>query len=67
MIIAVIPKMITVIGLLHKKSKEPSLIRSDLLKLVSIIPPKTNARIKGGIGNPYNLKTVANVAIIIIR
>ena len=42
--------IIAVNGLSHKKLKEPSLINNDLLKFSSINPPKTNARISGGIG-----------------
>ena len=53
-------------GLSHKKDQEPSLINNDLLKFSSIKPPKTNARIKGGIGKSYNLNIVANTAIPII-
>ena len=54
-------------GLLHRKSHEPSLIRSDLLKFSSINPPNPKARINGGIGKSYNLNTVATTAIPIIK
>ena len=40
----------TVNGLLQRKLQEPSLINNDLLKFSSINPPKTKAKIKGGIG-----------------
>ena len=59
--------MTTVNGLSHKKDQEPSLIKSDLLRFSSINPPKTKARIRGGIGKSYNLKTVATTAIPIIK
>ena len=42
--------IIAVKGLSHKKLKDPSLINKDLLKFSSINAPKTNARIRGGIG-----------------
>lgn len=53
-------------GLSHINDHEPSLIRSDLLKFSSMSPPKTKAKIKGGIGKSYNLSTVATAAIPII-
>ena len=54
-------------GLSHKKLQDPSLINNDLLKFSSIKPPKTKARIRGGIGKSYNLKIVATTAIPIIK
>jgi hypothetical protein len=42
--------IIAVKGLPHKKLKDPSLINNDLLRFSSIKPPKTKARISGGIG-----------------
>ena len=53
-------------GLSHKKLNEPSLINRERLRFSSINPPKTKAKIKGGIGKSYNLKTVAITAIPII-
>ena len=50
----------------QRKDHEPSLIRRDLRKFSSINPPNTKARINGGIGKSYNLKTVATTAIPII-
>ena len=44
------PKIIAVSGLSQRKLNDPSLISNDLLKFSSINPPKTNARIRGGIG-----------------
>ena len=38
-------------GLSQRKLNEPSLISKDLLRFSSINPPRTNANIKGGIGN----------------
>ena len=58
--------IIKVKGLSHKKDHDPSLIKRDLLKFSSISPPKTKAKIKGGIGKSYNLKTVAITAMPII-
>ena len=37
-------------GLSQRKDQEPSLIKRDLLKFSSINPPKTKAKINGGIG-----------------
>ena len=54
-------------GLSQRKDHDPSLIKSDLLKFSSIKPPRTKARIKGGIGKSYNRSTVAITAIPIIR
>ena len=59
--------IINVKGLSHKKLQLPSLIKSDLLRFSSINPPKTKARIKGGIGKSYNLRNVATTAIPIIK
>ena len=54
-------------GLSQRKDQDPSLIKRDLLKFSSIRPPKTNAKIKGGIGKSYSLKIVAITAIPIIK
>ena len=43
----------------HKNSQDPLLKSKDLLKFSSISPPRTNAKIRGGIGKSYNLKNVA--------
>jgi predicted membrane protein len=59
--------MPNVSGLSHKNDHEPSLINKDLLKFSSINPPKTKAKINGGIGKSYSLKIVATTAIPIIR
>ena len=59
--------MIAVNGLDHKKSNEPLLINNDLLKFSSINPPKTKARIRGGIGKSYKRINVATTAIPIIK
>ena len=61
-----ISMIINVKGLSHKKLQLPSLIKRDLLRFSSISPTKTKARIRGGIGKSYNLKTVATTAIPII-
>ena len=53
-------------GLSHRNAHDPSLIKSDLLKLTSINPPRTKARINGGIGKSYKRSTVAVTAIPII-
>ena len=37
-------------GLSQRKDHDPSLIKRDLRKFSSINPPKTKAKIKGGIG-----------------
>ena len=42
--------MLRVKGLSHKNAHDPSLISKDLLKFSSINPPKTKAKIRGGIG-----------------
>ena len=36
-----------------KNDQDPSLINKDLLKFSSIKPPKTKAKINGGIGKSY--------------
>ena len=59
--------IIIVKGLSHKKDQDPSLINNDRLKFSSIKPPKTKAKIRGGIGKSYNLKIVAITAIPIIK
>ena len=59
--------MHNVSGLFQRKFQDPSLIKSDLLKFSSINPPRTKARINGGIGKSYNLKIVATTAIPIIK
>ena len=63
----VINRIIKVKGPSHKKLKDPSLINNDLLKFSSINFPSTKARIKGGIGNSYNLNIVEKTAIPIIK
>ena len=60
-------RIIAVNGLSHKKLNDPSLISNDLLRFSSIIPPKTKARIKGGIGKLYSLKKQASTPNPIIR
>ena len=55
-------RIIAVNGLSHKKLNDPSLINKDLLRFSSIIPPKTKARIKGGMGKLYSLKKQASTA-----
>jgi hypothetical protein len=59
--------MTAVNGLSHRKLNDPSLINNDLLKFSSIIPPKTKAKINGGIGKLYNLKEQASTASPIIK
>ena len=59
--------IIAVNGRSHKKLNDQSLIIKDLLKFSSIIPPNTNARIKGGIGKLYSLKKQASTARPIIK
>ena len=51
----------------HKNSQDPLLKSNDLLKFSSINPPRTKAKINGGIGKSYNLKKVATTAIPIIK
>ena len=58
--------IIIVSGLSQRNDHEPSLINKDLLKFSSINPPRTKAKIKGGIGKSYSLKIVATTAIPII-
>ena len=58
--------IINVKGLSQRNDHEPSLISKDLLKFSSINPPKTKAKIKGGIGKSYKRSTVAKTAIPII-
>ncbi len=59
----VVNKIHAVRVLSHKNSQDPLLKSKDLLKFSSISPPRTNARIRGGIGKSYNLKNVATTAI----
>ena len=54
-------------GLSQRNAHDPSLINRDLLKFSSIKPPRTNARIRGGIGKSYKRSTVATTAIPIIK
>ena len=63
----VVTIMQTVKVLSHKNSQEPLLKSNDLLKFSSIKPPRTNAKINGGIGKSYNLKNVATTAMPIIK
>ena len=51
----------------HKKVHEPSLNNKDRLKFSSINPPRTKARISGGIGKSYKRIKVATTAIPIIK
>ena len=51
----------------HKNSQDPLLKSKDLLKFSSIRPPRTNAKINGGIGNLYKRRPVATIAIPIIK
>ena len=60
-------RIIAVNGLSHKKLNDPSLIYKDLLRFSSIIPPKTKARIKRGMGKLYSLKKQASTANPIIK
>ena len=66
-IIIVTDNIEAVRGLFHKNSQDPSLNNNDLLKFSSIKPPRTNAKISGGIGKSYNRINVATTAIPIIR
>ena len=59
--------MIKVKGLSHKKLNEPSLINKERLKFSSISPPKTKAKINGGMGKSYKRSIVATTAIPIIK
>ena len=59
--------IIKVKGLSHKKDHDPSLIKRDLLKFSSISPPKTKAKINGGMGKSYKRNIVATTAIPIIK
>ena len=54
-------------GRSHKNSHEPLLINKDLLKFSSIKPPRTKAKMSGGIGKSYKRINVATTAIPIIR
>ena len=54
-------------GLSQRKAQDPSLIKSDLLKFSSISPPKTKAKINGGMGKSYKRSIVAITAIPIIK
>ena len=54
-------------GLSQRNDQEPSLINKDLLKFSSIKPPRTKAKIYGGIGKSYKRKIVATTAIPIIK
>ena len=64
---AVVSKIHSVRVLSHKNSQDPLLNNKDLLKFSSINPPRTKAKIKGGIGKSYKRKKVANTAIPIIK
>lgn len=57
----------TVSGLFHKNSHDPLLISNDLLKFSSIKPPRTKAKMSGGIGKSYKRIKVATTAIPIIK
>ena len=46
----VVSKIHKVRVLSHKNSQDPLLNNNDLLKFSSINPPRTKAKIKGGIG-----------------
>ena len=65
MIVKTIITAVTVLS--QRKLNEPSLISKDLLKFSSIRPPRTNAKINGGIGNLYKRRPVATIAIPIIK
>ena len=64
---AVVSKIHNVRVLSHKNSHDPLLNNKDLLKFSSINPPRTKAKISGGIGKSYKRKKVATTAIPIIK
>ena len=60
----VVANMHAVRVLSHKKFHEPSLINKDLLKFSSINPPRTKAKISGGIGKSYKRIKVATTILV---
>ena len=64
---AVVSRIHSVKVLSHKNSQDPLLNNNDLLRFSSIKPPRTKAKISGGIGKSYKRKKVATTAMPIIK